>query len=330
MTKPQTFSVRRARTAAALDDAQGPITVKGWVRTRRDSKEGLSFIEVNDGTCQGNLQIVAKSELANYESEIQKLTAGCSIIVHGDLEASQGKGQATEVQAQEVRVIGWADPETYPLQKKRHSFEKLREWAHLRTRTNTLGAVMRVRNQLAASTHAFFQEDDFLYVNTPIITASDCEGAGEMFQVTTLDLDGLASRGGPVDYKYDFFDRPTYLTVSGQLSAETYACSMGRVYTFGPTFRAENSNTSRHLAEFWMIEPEAAFFDLADDMQLAERYLKRLIADVLNHCDEDMRFFNQWVEKGIIGQLESVLEKPFQHMTYTDAVETLKNCNEKF
>ncbi|MEL7264384.1 MAG: asparagine--tRNA ligase, partial [Planctomycetota bacterium] len=259
-----------------------------------------------------------------------KLTAGCSIIVHGDLEASQGKGQATEVQAQEVRVIGWADPETYPLQKKRHSFEKLREWAHLRTRTNTLGAVMRVRNQLAASTHAFFQEDDFLYVNTPIITASDCEGAGEMFQVTTLDLDGLASRGGPVDYKYDFFDRPTYLTVSGQLSAETYACSMGRVYTFGPTFRAENSNTSRHLAEFWMIEPEAAFFDLADDMQLAERYLKRLIADVLNHCDEDMRFFNQWVEKGIIGQLESVLEKPFQHMTYTDAVETLKNCNEKF
>ena len=227
-------------------------------------------------------------------------------------------------------MIGWADPETYPLQKKRHSFEKLREWAHLRARTNTFGAVTRVRNQICQSIHQFFHDRGFFYTHTPIITASDCEGAGEMFRVTSLDLEQLAKSGGPVNYSYDFFEKPTYLTVSGQLNAETYATALGRVYTFGPTFRAEKSNTSRHLAEFWMVEPEAAFFDLQDDMKLAEDFLKRIFADCLNHCGEDMEFFDQRIEKGKIDQLKAVIEKPFSHMTYTKAVEVLTSCNEKF
>jgi asparaginyl-tRNA synthetase len=250
--------------------------------------------------------------------------------VIGELQESPAKGQATELHASEVRVLGWADPETYPLQKKRHSFEKLREWAHLRPRTNTFGAVTRVRNQICQSIHQFFHERGFFYTNTPIITASDCEGAGEMFRVTSLDLEMLAKRGGPVNYGYDFFDKPTYLTVSGQLEAETYAAALGRVYTFGPTFRAENSNTSRHLAEFWMVEPETAFFDLSDNMQLAEDFLKRVFTDCLNHCEEDMAFFDQRIEKGKIDQLQGVIEKPFGHMTYTEAVDVLTSCGEKF
>jgi asparaginyl-tRNA synthetase len=319
--------VKAARTESAISPE---IEIRGWVRTRRDSKGGFSFIEVNDGSCFGNLQIVAPAELANYESEVQKLTAGCSVVVTGELLESPAKGQATELHATEIRVLGWADPESYPLQKKRHSFEKLREWAHLRPRTNTFGAVARVRNQICQSIHDFYHERGFLYVNTPIITASDCEGAGEMFRVTSLDLEMLAKKGGPVKYEYDFFEKPAYLTVSGQLNGETYATALGRIYTFGPTFRAENSNTSRHLAEFWMVEPEAAFFDLADNMQLAEDFLKRIFTDCLNHCGEDMEFFDKMIEKGKIDQLKSVIEKPFTHMPYTEAISILENTSEKF
>ncbi|MCG8651365.1 MAG: asparagine--tRNA ligase, partial [Pirellulales bacterium] len=321
------ISVAQARQESSAGQA---CQIRGWVRTRRDSKGGFSFLEVNDGSCLGNLQVVAPGELANYADEVQKLAAGCSVVVTGQLEQSPAKGQATELHAAELRVIGWADPESYPLQKKRHSFEKLREWAHLRTRTNTLGAVMRVRDQISQSIHQFFHEHGFFYTHTPIITASDCEGAGEMFRVTSLDLEQLAHSGGPVNYSYDFFDKPTYLTVSGQLEAETYATSLGRVYTFGPTFRAENSNTSRHLAEFWMVEPEAAFFDLADNMKLAEDFLKRIFTDCLQRCDEDMQFFDLRIEKGKIAQIKSVVEQPFAHLTYTEAIDVLTSCDEKF
>ena len=321
------ISVKEARKESSAGQT---CQVRGWVRTRRDSKGGFSFIEVNDGSCMGNLQVVAPGELENYAAEIQKLSPGCSVVVSGDLQESPAKGQATELHAAEVGVLGWADTETYPLQKKRHSFEKLREWAHLRTRTNTLGAVMRVRHQISQSIHNFFSENGFFYTNTPIITASDCEGAGEMFRVTALDLEMLAKSGGPVNYSYDFFNKPTFLTVSGQLEAETFATSLGRVYTFGPTFRAENSNTSRHLAEFWMVEPEAAFFDLKDNMQLAEDFLKRIFSDCLNHCSEDMEFFDLRIEKGKIQQIKEVVEKPFQHLTYSEAIEILTGCSEKF
>jgi asparaginyl-tRNA synthetase len=321
------ISVKKARLADSIGAAR---EVRGWVRTRRDSKGGFSFIEVNDGSSLGNLQVVAPGDLRNYEQEIQKLSAGCSVVVKGELLESPAKGQTTELHATEIRVLGWADTETYPLQKKRHSFEKLREWAHLRTRTNTLGAVMRVRDQICQSIHQFFHENGFFYVNTPIITASDCEGAGEMFRVTTLDLERLAKSGGPVDFSFDFFDKPTFLTVSGQLEGETYATALGRIYTFGPTFRAENSNTSRHLAEFWMVEPETAFFDLADNMDLAERFLKHVFSDCLQRCGEDMDFFDQRIEKGKIEQIRGVIEKPFEHMTYTDAIKILESCGEKF
>lgn len=321
------ISVKDARLASAAGKS---AEVRGWVRTRRDSKGGFSFVELNDGSCLGNLQIVVPAELPNYASEVQKLSAGCSVVVAGEVQESPAKGQATELHADSVRVLGWADPETYPLQKKRHSFEKLREWAHLRPRTNSIGAVMRVRNQICQSIHQFFHENRFLYTNTPIITASDCEGAGEMFRVTALDLETLAKSGGPVNYDYDFFDKPTFLTVSGQLEGETYATALGRIYTFGPTFRAENSNTSRHLAEFWMVEPEAAFFDLADDMRLAEDFLKRIFTDCLNHCSEDMEFFNLRIQPGVIEQLQSVVERPFAHMTYTEAVEILMATDHKF
>ena len=317
--------------AARQVESVGPDReVRGWVRTRRDSKGGFSFLEINDGSCFGNLQVVVPGELENYAEDVQRLTVGCSVVIDGELVESPAKGQATEMHATALRVVGWADADTYPLQKKRHSFEKLREWAHLRPRTNTFGAVTRVRNQISQSIHQFFHENGFFYTNTPIITASDCEGAGEMFRVTALDLEMLAKSGGPVNYSYDFFDKPTFLTVSGQLEAETYACALGRVYTFGPTFRAENSNTSRHLAEFWMVEPEAAFFDLADNMKLAEDFLKRVFNDCLNECEEDMQFFDQRIEKGKIAQLQSVVEKPFSHMTYTEAIDVLTTCSENF
>lgn len=319
--------VREARQEATIGKE---IEVRGWVRTRRDSKAGFSFLELNDGSCFGNLQVVAPADLANYASEVQNLSAGCSVRVSGRLLESPAAGQATELHAHDVQVLGWCDRDQYPLQKKRHTFEKLRQWAHLRARTNTFGAVTRVRNQICDSIHNFFQENDFYYVQTPIITASDCEGAGEMFRVTTLDLERLSQSQQPVNYQRDFFHKPTFLTVSGQLEAETYATALGRVYTFGPTFRAENSNTSRHLSEFWMVEPEAAFFDLDDNMRLAEAFLKRIFADCLHNCDEDMQFFEQRIAPGVLAQLQAVVEKPFGHMTYTEAIETLQKSGKSF
>ena len=320
------ISVSDARSATTSDEV---VEVRGWVRTRRDSKGGFSFIEINDGSCFGNLQIIADAALENYSTVITSLSVGSSIVAQGTLKASEGKGQSIELVASQVTLLGDA-PSDYPLQKKRHTFEKLREWAHLRPRTNSFGAITRVRNRLAYSVHQFFQEQGFYYVNTPIITASDCEGAGQMFRVTSLPMDRLPLKDGKVDYSKDFFGRSTYLTVSGQLEAEIYATSLGRCYTFGPTFRAENSNTSRHLAEFWMIEPEAAFFDLQDNMKLAEKFIKRLLTDTLDQCGDDMQFFEDRVQKGILQSLANVRDTPFQHMTYTEAVDVLLNCGEKF
>ncbi len=301
--KASWISVVKARTTEFIGQQ---VEVRGWIRTRRDSKGGFSFLEVNDGSCLGNLQVVADQSLGNYASEILHLGVGSSVVCTGELKPSQGQGQATELTATQVRVTGHADPQTYPLQKKRHTLEKLREWAHLRPRTNTIGAVARVRNRVSHSTHEFFQEQGFFYVHTPIITASDCEGAGQMFRVTTLPLDKLPMREGKIDYEKDFFGKSAFLTVSGQLEGEIYATALSKIYTFGPTFRAENSNTSRHLAEFWMIEPEMAFYELADNMQLAEAYLKRMIGDVLRDCGEDMEFFEKWVQEGLIASLELV------------------------
>jgi asparaginyl-tRNA synthetase len=323
------MSVRNVRQAEAVGRQ---ATLQGWIRTRRDSKGGFSFLELNDGSCLANIQIIADAKLPNYEAEIKRLSAGCSITVHGEVKASTGEGQATEVHAGEIIVHGWADPEQFPLQKKRHSYEKLREWAHLRPRTNTFGAIARVRNQICRSIHDFFQEEEFLYLHTPIITASDCEGAGEMFRVTTLDpANPPRTPQGAIDYAQDFFGRPAYLTVSGQLEGEIYATALGKIYTFGPTFRAENSNTSRHLAEFWMVEPEAAFFELADNMDLAERFLRRICRDVLANCREDVDFFNERINQQAIARLESISEgKPFTRLTYTDAVELLEKSGQQF
>ncbi len=322
------ISIKEARRPESIGRQ---ATLQGWVRTRRDSKGGFSFLELNDGTCLANIQVIADADLENYESEIKRLTAGCSATVRGEIKESCGKGQATEMQAAEVIVHGWADPDEYPLQKKRHSMEKLREWAHLRPRTNAFGAVMRVRNQISRSIHDFFQEDGFLYLHTPIITASDCEGAGEMFRVTTIDLDNIPTDGnGKIDYTQDFFDRPSYLTVSGQLEGEIYATALGKVYTFGPTFRAENSNTSRHLAEFWMVEPEVAFNELDDNMQLAEDFLKRIVADVLSNCEEDVEFFQKRIDDTVFETLHTIAEKPFHRVSYTEAIERLEKSGEKF
>ena len=322
------LSVRNARHEDAIGK---PATLQGWVRTRRDSKGGFSFIELNDGTCMANIQVIADADLSNYESEIKRLSAGCSVTVQGEIKPSGGKGQATEMHAADLMVHGWADPEEFPLQKKRHSMEKLREWAHLRPSTNTFGAVMRVRNRICRSIHDFFQEEDFLYVHTPIITASDCEGAGQMFRVTTLDPANVPNTSNSqVDYTQDFFDRPTYLTVSGHLEGEIYATALGKVYTFGPTFRAENSNTSRHLAEFWMVEPEVAFYQLEDNMQLAERFLKRIAIDVMANCQEDIDFFQQRINDTVHETLQTIIENPFQRVSYTDAIRILEQSSEKF
>ena len=322
------LSVRDARQAAAIGRQ---ATLQGWIRTRRDSKGGFSFLELNDGSCLANIQIVADGALPNYEAEVKHLSPGCSVTVRGEVKPSGGKEQATELHATELIVHGWADPETYPLQKKRHTLEKLREWAHLRPRTNTMGAVMRVRNRICRSIHDFFQEEGFLYVHTPIITASDCEGAGEMFRVSTLDpANPPRTQDGRVDHAQDFFGKPSYLTVSGQLEGEIYATALGKIYTFGPTFRAENSNTSRHLAEFWMVEPEAAFFDLEDNMQLAERFLKRIVGDVLADCQEDMQFFHERIDDTVLAALETVATREFQRLSYTDAIDILEKSGEKF
>ncbi len=317
------LSVAQARKS---ENAGRQAVLQGWVRTRRDSKGGFSFIELNDGSCMANLQIVADGKLANYETEIKQLSAGCSITVEGELKPSPAKGQATEIHASRVTLVGHADPQTYELQKKRHSFEYLRTIAHLRPRTNTFGAVMRVRNQICRSIHDFFQEQGFLYIQAPIITASDCEGAGEMFKVTTFDLARVPKREQEVDYAQDFFQRPAFLTVSGQLEAEIFACSLGKVYTFGPTFRAENSNTSRHLAEFWMVEPEMAFFELSDNMDLAEAFLKRIFGDVLTKCPEDMAFFAEHIEKTTLSRLEAICNSEFVRLSYSEAIALLESA----
>ncbi len=321
------LSVAQARKA---ENVGREARLQGWVRTRRDSKGGFSFIELNDGSCLGNLQVVADGKLPNYESEIKKLGAGASVTIEGAIKASPAKGQETEVQATSVVVHGLADPETYVLQKKQHSFEFLRTIAHLRPRTNTFGAIARIRNQVCRSIHEFFQENGFLYIHPPIITASDCEGAGEMFKVTTLDLAKVPKTEGKVDFTQDFFNKPAYLTVSGQLQAEIFACSMGKVYTFGPTFRAENSNTSRHLAEFWMVEPEMAFFELKDNMDLAEAFLKRIFRDVLANCREDLELFNTRIDDTVIKTLEDIVSSEFLRVSYTEAIEALEKSGEKF
>ena len=311
-------------------DIDKEVLVKGWVRTRRDSKGGFSFIALNDGSCFNNLQIVVDGDLDNYQKEILKLHPGSSIAVKGTLVKSQGGGQSVEVKADEVKVYGHCDPEEYVIGKQRVSFERLREIAHLRVRTNTFGAVTRVRNKLAKATHDFFQERGFFYINTPIITASDCEGAGEMFRVTTLDHTAVPINEGDVDYSQDFFGKESFLTVSGQLAIECYACGLGNVYNFGPTFRAENSNTSRHLSEFWMIEPEMAFADLDDDADLAEDYIKYLITTVLDECAEDMEFFSKHIDKTIQETLIHVKESKFVRLSYTEAIDILNKSGQKF
>ncbi len=308
------------------------VVVRGWVRSRRDSKAGLSFVQVHDGSCFAPIQVVAPGDLPNYEDEVAKLTTGCSVVCRGELVESQGKGQSVEVKAAAIEVVGWVEnPDTYPVQPKRHTMEYLREVAHLRTRTNTFGAVSRVRNCLSQATHRFFHERGFYWVPTPIVTASDCEGAGEMFRVSTLDLLNVPRTDeGGVDWDKDFFGREAFLTVSGQLSVETHCCALGDVYTFGPTFRAENSNTSRHLSEFWMIEPEIAFADLEADAALAADYLQYIFKAVLDEHPDDMAFFDQHIEKGVMERLENLVASEFRTITYTDAVAAMETSGAKF
>ena len=308
------------------------VTVRGWVRSRRDSKAGISFLAVYDGSCFDPIQGVVPNSLNNYNDEILKLTTGCSVIMTGEVVESPGKGQSFELQVTQVEVAGMVeDPDTYPMAAKRHSIEHLRELAHLRPRTNIIGAVARVRNSLSQAIHRFYHEQGFIWVSTPIITASDAEGAGEMFRVSTLDMENLPRTDeGKVDYSEDFFGKESFLTVSGQLNAETYASALSKVYTFGPTFRAENSNTSRHLAEFWMVEPEVAFADLDDVAGLAEQMLKFCFKAVLEERRDDLEFFAQRVDKTVIDRLESFVTSDFAQVDYTDAVEILKNCGKKF
>ncbi len=308
------------------------VTLKGWVRTRRDSKAGFSFINLHDGSSFDGIQIIADNTLENYLEEIKHLTTGCSLIATGKLVESGGKGQSCEVQASEVEVMGWVeDPETYPVQPKRHTMEFLREVAHLRPRTNTFSAMTRVRNTLAQAVHRFFHERGYCWISTPIITASDCEGAGDMFRVTQLEMNNAPTDDkGNVDFSKDFFGKETYLTVSGQLNVEPYASSLSKVYTFGPTFRAENSNTTRHLAEFWMIEPEVAFHELSDSADLAEDFLKYVFKAVLEENADDMAFFNQHVQKGVVDRLKSLLTDSFARVDYTDAIDILLASGKEF
>jgi len=302
------------------------------LRSKRDSKAGISFLAVHDGSCFDPIQAVVPAGLDNYESEVLKLSTGCAVAVRGELVASQGKGQSVEIQATRVEVVGWVeDAETYPIAKKRHSFEYLRTQAHLRPRTNTIGAITRVRTTLANAIHNYFPANGFHWINTPIITGSDCEGAGELFRVSTLDLaNPPRTAAGVVDFSQDFFGTEAFLTVSGQLEVESYCLALSRVYTFGPTFRAENSNTSRHLAEFWMVEPEIAFADLGDDADLAEDLLKHLFTRVLDEREDDMAFFQQHIDPTVITRLRGVVDNSFERMEYTQAVDILKNSGEKF
>jgi len=313
--------VLKSRDGAKVGDR---VEIGGWVRTRRDSKAGVSFIAIHDGSCFDTLQLVAKNDLANYP-EIMKLTSGCSIKAVGKVVASQGKGQAFEVEIETLEVVGWVeDPDTYPISQKRHTMEYLREVGHLRARTNTFGAVARLRHALAHAIHEFFHARGYYWIHTPIITASDAEGAGQMFRVSTLD------HVAKPDFTQDFFGKEAFLTVSGQLNVETYAMALSKVYTFGPTFRAENSNTSRHLAEFWMVEPEIAFCDLPQLAGVAEEFLKSVIERVLVERADDMKFFEERIQPGLIARLEHVIKTPFRRIDYTDAVSVLERCGKKF
>ncbi|NBS58501.1 MAG: asparagine--tRNA ligase [Betaproteobacteria bacterium] len=312
--------------------ADSPVTLKGWVRTRRDSKAGISFVHVSDGSTFHPVQVVAPSALANYASEVLHLTAGCAVEATGLIVPSPAKGQPFEMQATEVKVVGWVeDPDSYPIQPKAHSLEFLREVAHLRPRTNVIGATTRVRHTIAQAIHGFFSAREFLWVNTPIITASDAEGAGSLFRVSTLDLANLPrTPDGKVDFAQDFFGREAFLTVSGQLNVEAYCLALSKVYTFGPTFRAENSNTSRHLAEFWMVEPEIAFADLHDDANLAEALLKHILKTLLAERPEDMAFFDERIERGLVAKLQGIVESEFVRMDYSEAITILEKAKQKF
>jgi len=324
------FSVREILSGQAPKET--PVTVKGWVRTRRDSKAGISFVHVSDGSAFHPVQVVAPNTLANYADEVLKLTAGCAVEATGTIVPSPAKGQPFEMQANAIKVIGWIDdPDTYPIQPKPHSLEFLREVAHLRPRTNVIGAATRVRHTIAQAIHRFFHENGYLWVNTPIITSSDAEGAGALFRVSTLDLANLPRTAeGKIDFPKDFFAREAFLTVSGQLNVEAYCLALTKVYTFGPTFRAENSNTSRHLAEFWMIEPETAFADLNDNATLAERLLKYTLKALLNERAEDLAFFDERIEKGIVAKLEGIVSSEFARMDYGEAITVLEQAKEKF
>jgi len=323
-------SVQQALSGAVAPG--GEVTVRGWVRTRRDSKAGLSFVNLSDGSCFAPIQVVAPADLPNYEDEVKRLTAGCSVVATGKLVPSQGQGQGFEIQASAIEVVGWVDdPETYPIQPKAHSLEFLREVAHLRPRTNLFGAVTRIRHCLAQAVHRFFHEQGFYWISTPIITTSDAEGAGQMFRVSTLDLANLPrGKDGAVDFSKDFFGKETFLTVSGQLNVEAYCLALSKVYTFGPTFRAENSHTTRHLAEFWMIEPEIAFADLAANADLAEAFLKYLFKAVLEERADDMAFIAERVQKDAITRLETFIDSPFERIDYTEAVSLLQKSAHKF
>ena len=325
-------TVSVAQALAGRIPEGGEVTIRGWVRTRRDSKAGLSFVTVSDGSCFAPIQVVAPNSLPNYEDEVQRLSAGCAVIASGTLVPSQGKGQSFEIRAESVQVVGWVDdPETYPIQPKPHSLEFLREVAHLRPRTNLFGAVTRIRHCLAQAAHRYFHENGYYWINTPIITTSDAEGAGQMFRVSTLDLANLPRRkDGSVDFSEDFFGQETFLTVSGQLNVEAFALSMSKVYTFGPTFRAENSHTTRHLAEFWMIEPEIAFADLAETARVSEEFLKYLFKAVLDERADDMAFIAERVQKDAVTRLETFINAPFERIEYTEAVELLQKSGHKF
>ncbi len=321
------ITVAQARSEAAIGKE---VQLQGWVRTRRDSKGGFSFLEVNDGSCMGNVQVVAEASLPNYESEVKKLGTGASVTIVGTVRKSPAKGQATEVHGPDDHGPRLCRPRDLSDAEEGASFEFLRTIAHLRPRTNTFGAIARVRNCVSKSIHDFFQEQGFLYIHSPVITASDCEGAGEMFKVTTLDLNKLPRKGADVDFTQDFFNKPAYLTVSGQLQGEIFASALGKVYTFGPTFRAENSNTSRHLAEFWMIEPEMAFYDLQDNMTLAEAFIKRIINDALVRCAEDMKFFEERIDKELLTRLQGILKSQFLRVSYTEAIDILQKSGQTF
>ncbi|MEJ7596899.1 MAG: asparagine--tRNA ligase [Kofleriaceae bacterium] len=326
------MATRVASVLAGSEPVGTRVTIEGWIRTRRDSKAGLSFLAVHDGSCFDALQVVAPAELANYQTDVLKITTGCAVRVAGELVASQGKGQTVELRAETIEVVGWVDdPDTYPMQPKRHSMEYLREVAHLRPRTNVIGAVTRVRHTLAQAVHRFFHERGFFWIHTPIVTASDAEGAGQMFRVSTLDAaNPPMTPDGKVDWDKDFFGRETRLTVSGQLNVETYCLALSKVYTFGPTFRAENSNTRRHLAEFWMIEPEIAFADLAADAQLAEDFLKSIFRQLLDERKDDMAFFEKFVDPECVKRLTAMVDSTFTRMEYTDAITVLEAAKEKF